>query len=102
MTRKRFIKLLMAKGYSRDGAAALADYAQMCGEPYAEAFQKVSTHELLNAFNTEAFAAVVERMKAMAAECIAVVAERLPIIMQSITENIVAIANALPKEGDAE
>lgn len=108
MTRKRFIKLLMAKGCSRDGAASFADYVQMCGDPYAEAFQRVtyaeafqraSANEFTINFDGKAFAAAAERAQEMIAECIAALAERMRIVVQSMNE---AIANAFPKEGDTE
>lgn len=39
MTRKRFVKLLMAKGYDRNEANATAEYARMSGRSYAEAYK---------------------------------------------------------------
>ena len=41
MTRKRFIKLLMAYGYSRNAAHAYAWYIQSTGMPYAEAYDEM-------------------------------------------------------------
>lgn len=41
MTRKRFIKLMMAKGSSRNEAQDLCDWALQCGS-YAQAYYKLN------------------------------------------------------------
>ena len=41
MTRKRFIKLLMAHGYSRNAAHSCAWYVQSTGTPYAKAYDEM-------------------------------------------------------------
>lgn len=48
MTRKRFVKLLMAKGYSRNDANEIAEGAREDGSTYAEGFDQVT--RLLPAF----------------------------------------------------
>lgn len=42
MTRKRFVKLLMAEGYSRNSANNVADATIMCGYSYAEGYAHVT------------------------------------------------------------
>ena len=42
MTRKRFIKLLMSKGYSRNGANEIADGVLKDGYSYAEAYDQIT------------------------------------------------------------
>jgi hypothetical protein len=42
MTRKRFIKLLMAKGYSRNGANEIATDVLKDGYTYAEAYDQLT------------------------------------------------------------
>jgi hypothetical protein len=42
MTRKRFIKLLMAKGYSRNGANEIAADVLKDGYTYAEAYDQLT------------------------------------------------------------
>lgn len=39
MTRKRFVKLLMAKGFSRNRANELAEAARLSGRSYAEVYK---------------------------------------------------------------
>lgn len=41
MTRKRFVKLLMSKGYSRNGANAIAKAVQHLGTPYENEYIKL-------------------------------------------------------------
>ena len=41
MTRKRFVKLLMAEGYSRNGANAIAEDVLKDGYSYAEGYSHV-------------------------------------------------------------
>lgn len=70
MTRKRFIKLLMAEGYSRNGANDIADDALKDGYSYAETYDQITrllplvqaiTPEITDAIKkaTEAIAKVV-------------------------------------------
>lgn len=39
MTRKRFIKLLMAQGVTRNDARAVADFYNQCNIPYEKAYE---------------------------------------------------------------
>ena len=41
MTRKRFVKLLMAKGYSRNSANGVAEAVRANGKTYVEAYKAV-------------------------------------------------------------
>ena len=41
MTRKRFVKLLMAEGYSRNSANKIADDLRMDGYSYAEGYDHI-------------------------------------------------------------
>ena len=47
MTRKRFIKLQMAKGYSRNEAAALAQRTRAIGRSYADAAKALGSWDAL-------------------------------------------------------
>ena len=72
MTRKRFIKLLMANGYSRNGANEIAADALKDGYSYAEAYDHVTRLlPLIEAFS-----------------------KRLPDAIRAATEAIAKIATA--------
>ena len=60
MTRKRYIKLLMAAGYSRNEAASLAAIAQSMGVPYAEALSNDNAYQFSKAIKRVTSAIVDE------------------------------------------
>ena len=49
MTRKRFVKLLMGVGYSRNRAAAIAELCRQRREPYAAYLNRARLHVFYNA-----------------------------------------------------
>ncbi len=72
MTRKRFVKLCMSKGYSRNTANSLARHAQEDGTSYETALQQVEfADQLMRAIDWEAFGramnSVIETMGKIAA-----------------------------------
>lgn len=79
MTRKKFIKMLMASGYSRNEAAAMAAVAQKIGVPYAEAIGNDAAYQ----FHKE-----IEHMQS-------VIAEVLPCIIQGIVNAMSDVAKVI-------
>ena len=69
MTRKRFVKLLMSKGYSRNEAVAMAEYYNYNNVPYKTAYLMESPRVVAFAAKslTEAFAAMCRPLKDIAA-----------------------------------
>lgn len=60
MTRKRFIKLQMAQGYSRNTAEALARRARAAGWSYAVAFDKLTAARCLIAGMADGLKSVLD------------------------------------------
>lgn len=50
MTRKRFVKLLMAKGYDRNEANGRADVCRECGFSYEAAYQAIYRIDISDVF----------------------------------------------------
>ena len=67
MTRKRFVKLLMADGHSRNAANILAAKAQNCGLSYSTAYKAESDMQgaIIQFCNTD-FTAVCEAVRKLA------------------------------------
>jgi len=66
MTRKRFVKLMMARGYSRNEANALALVARYKGDSYEKAYRMATIIPDLVDRLTEAFENVVDTAWRMA------------------------------------
>lgn len=61
MTRKRFVKLAMANGYSRNSANRIAEKVPTSGKTYAEAHKALLAVKELTAAFTPALSEAVER-----------------------------------------
>ena len=79
MTRKRFVKLVMGRGYSRDEANSKARAAVSAGVTYEQAY----------------FAVRCEDGDSEALEAVQAVCERIAAAVQSITEAAMAAAQAI-------
>lgn len=79
MTRNRFIKLLMASGYSRNEAATMAAIARKIGVPYAEAIGNDAAYQ---------FRKEIEHMQS-------VIAEALPCVIQGIVNAMSGVAEVI-------
>lgn len=90
MTRKRFIKLLMARGYSRNEAQELAQEGYE-GESYAEKYIKLSLWQSLPDDALETIADAAWRACEAACEAVQYFLEELPRVAQSINDAILAV-----------
>ena len=61
MTRKRFVKLAMASGYSRNSANRIAEKVPASGKSYAEVHKALLPFKKLTATITPAISEAVER-----------------------------------------
>lgn len=66
MTRKRFVKLLMAQGYSRNSANATARITQASGRTYQETYNVLTAFSRLSKALTDAVEPIVDNFKRMA------------------------------------
>lgn len=62
MTRKRFVKLCMANGYSRNSANRIADAVVADGKTYAEVYKALSAVKKLTAAIVPAVSETVQRI----------------------------------------
>lgn len=62
MTRKRFVKLAMSNGYSRNSANRIADAVVADGKTYAEVYKVLSTVKKLTAAIVPAVSETVQRI----------------------------------------
>lgn len=86
MTRKRFIKLLMSKGYSRNEAAALAAEVPGSGQSYVETYIRADIYNRL----VNNFPDVAEEAQRMA--------EGLTKIVQAFAAGVNAFGKAVREE----
>lgn len=87
MTRKRFTKLLMSQGYSRNEAQDMAFTQRQKGRSYAEAFAALTP--TMWGINAQGFAEAVQALFAFAQATI-----------EAVTEGIAAFGDALDRAMD--
>lgn len=63
MTRKRFVKMMMANGYGRNEANTLADFANIKGQSYEKAYEE--TVLFVNYWNGINIEALTENIRSM-------------------------------------
>lgn len=88
MTRKRFVKLLMSYGYSRNEAIVEAAEVRRCGFTYENGslYCFVKSRGVGDAL--DALAATVDRMVGMIKDGVSYIVERIPAIVEAITAAI--------------
>lgn len=97
MTRKRFVKLLMADGYSKNKANELAAGVRSCGMKYSNAYMAESTMRgAIIKFNNIDFTAVCDAIRKIAEAAINVasaIAEAATAFAETYTKEMEAINN---------
>ena len=94
MTRKRFVKLLMAERFDRNEANLLADYYNTTGVSYADAYKEMEAYRAFRVI-TENGNRVFKNFQSVVLDCTSTIFLSLADAMERMREVFREVGNAL-------